>query len=232
VHCAISEKQANLVSAHPARRVFLIPGILPRGKVDKENDMKTALKTFLSILIMITFVANTTPVHAATSSAYLRVNQVGYPSTEPKRAYLLSSAAETNGTFAVKNSSGTTVYSGSVGTSRGSWSSSYGYVYALDFDSVTTPGTYTITVTGPVVPAAATVKIDTTANLYSSVLSNALFFYQVQRDGPNVISSVMNRQPSHLNDASALSYNPPVYTKQGKLKSDLVPTGEPASRAS
>ena len=43
------------------------------------------------------------------ASAFVRVNQVGYPTGASKRAYLMASAAETGATFAVKNSSGATV---------------------------------------------------------------------------------------------------------------------------
>jgi endoglucanase len=164
---------------------------------------------------------------SGSSNAFVRVNQVGYTASEPKRAYLLAASVETGATFVVKNSSGTTVYSAGIGASRGSWSNSFPYVYPLDFDTVTTAGTYTIVVSGPSPATSPSFKIDSAANLYSSVLSNSLFFFQVQRDGPNVITSVMNRLPAHLNDAAASTYNQPVYTNQGKLKSDLVNTGEP-----
>ena len=82
------------------------------------------------------------------SSAYVRVNQLGYPvDAASKRAYLLASGVETGATFAVK-SGATTVYSAPVGADLGSWSSSLGHVYALDFPSVTAVGTYTIAVPG------------------------------------------------------------------------------------
>src|SRR5712692_6596032 len=86
--------------------------------------------------------------HAA--SAFVRVNQVGYVGSASKRAYLMASAAETGATFAVKNSGGTTVFSASIGANLGTWSTSYPDVYALDFDAVTTPGTYTIVTSGPI----------------------------------------------------------------------------------
>src|SRR5271166_1531633 len=79
--------------------------------------------------------------HAA--SAYIRVNQVGYVTGSTKRAYLMASGSESGATFAVKNSSGTTLYSASVGSSLGKWGT-FADVYALDFDSVSTVGTYTI----------------------------------------------------------------------------------------
>lgn len=62
---------------------------------------------------------------AATGSAFVRVNQVGYATTATKRAYLLASALETGAAFSVKNTSGTVVYSAPIGANLGSWSSSY-----------------------------------------------------------------------------------------------------------
>jgi len=53
---------------------------------------------------------------AQAASAYIRVNQVGYSTSASKRAYLMATASEAGATFAVKNSSGTTVYSASVGS--------------------------------------------------------------------------------------------------------------------
>ena len=64
----------------------------------------------------------TVPSHAAPASAFVRVNQVGYPADSAKRAYLMSNVAETGATFAVKNDAGTTLFSGSIGQALGAWS--------------------------------------------------------------------------------------------------------------
>ena len=87
--------------------------------------------------------------HAAAGTAFVRVNQVGYPSPSSKRAYLLSSAAETGATFSVEAGS-SIVFSGPIGANLGSWSTAYPDVYALDFSSVTVAGSYSISVSGPV----------------------------------------------------------------------------------
>ena len=92
------------------------------------------------------------------ASAYIRVNQVGYISSASKRAYLMATASESGATFAVKNSSGTTVYSASVGASVGKWGTFT--VYGLDFDSLSTVGTYTISVASPI-DASSTTTWDT-----------------------------------------------------------------------
>src|SRR5262249_52705140 len=86
-------------------------------------------------------------VAAAAQSASVRVNQVGYVSGGAKRACLMASAAETGATFVIKNSGGTTVFGpAAIGANLGSWSGSYPNVYAVDFDSFVTAGTYTIAV--------------------------------------------------------------------------------------
>ena len=92
----------------------------------------------------------------AAASAFVRVNQVGYPSTASKRAYLMSSAAETGATFSVKNQAGTTLLTAPIGANLGKWSNSFPNVYALDFNPVPMlpVGLYTIAVSGPV-PASS-----------------------------------------------------------------------------
>ncbi len=157
------------------------------------------------------------------TSAFIRVNQVGYASSTTKRAYLMSSAAETGATFAVKNSSGTTVYSASVGTSLGAWGT-FSSVYALDFDSVATAGTYTISVASPIAATSPGFKIDTAANLYATPLANSLFYYETSRDGPNYIPNSLRTAPGHLNDESATAYFNPTFNRKDNA-GPLTPTG-------
>jgi endoglucanase len=102
---------------------------------------------------------------SAVTSAFVRVNQVGYPTGAAKRAYLMSSVAETGATFTVRNQSGATLLTGQVGASLGSWSRVYSFVYPLDFDGLTTPGTYTVDVTGPVGASSPSFKVDTGPNV-------------------------------------------------------------------
>jgi len=163
---------------------------------------------------------------ASAQSAFVRVNQIGYGSGETKRAYLMSSGSETGATFTVKNSSGVTVFSGPIGANLGSWSRTYSNVYALDFNSVTAVGTYTITVSGPLAASSPMFRIDTPANLYSPSLVNSLFYYQTQRDGPNFIGNSLRTAAAHLNDQSAKVYLTPNYNAgSGRFSGDLTPTG-------
>ena len=161
----------------------------------------------------------------AWGAAYVRVNQVGYVSGGSKRAYLMASAAETGATFSILNSSGSTVFGPvPVGAHLGSWSSSYPDVYALDFDSFLTVGTYNISVSGPIAAISPSFKIDSAANVYSTPLANTLYFYENERDGPNYISSALRAAPGHVNDESAKVYLTPTFDKKDNAGA-LTPTG-------
>src|SRR6267154_5960059 len=129
---------------------------------------------------------------AFAQTAFVRVNQVGYVAGAGKRAYLMASAAETGATFVIKNSSGSTVFGpAAIGANLGSWSSSYPDIYALDFDAFTTAGTYSISVSGSIAASSPSFKVDTAANVYTGALSNSLFYYQNERDGPNFIGTAL-----------------------------------------
>jgi endoglucanase len=162
---------------------------------------------------------------AATGSAFVRVNQVGYPAAGPKRAYLMSSAAETGATFAVTTAAGATVLSGPVGANLGKWSTAYPNVYALDFTAVTAAGSYTITVSGPVAASSPAFRIDTGANVYAGALANSVRYYQDQRDGPSFIPSALRTAPGHLNDQTAMTYLTPNANSSGRFSGDLSPLG-------
>ncbi|HKD15857.1 MAG TPA: glycoside hydrolase family 9 protein, partial [Candidatus Angelobacter sp.] len=163
-------------------------------------------------------------VPAWSQSAFVRVNQVGYVATAPKRAYLMASASEAGATFSLRNSAGTAVLTGSIGASLGSWGS-FPNVYAIDFDSVSIAGTYSIAVSGPIATTSSAFTIDTAANLYTTPLANSLFFYQNERDGPNFIATPLRTAAGHLNDQSAKVYLTPNMNKNGRFPGDLTPTG-------
>src|SRR5438067_1307301 len=162
---------------------------------------------------------------ASSQSAFVRVNQLGYPSGGAKRAYLMASGAETGATFTIKNSSGTTVFGPTaIGANLGSWSGGYPDVYALDFNSFVTAGTYTISVSGPIAATTSpSFKIDTGANVYANALANSLFFYENERDGPNYIPSALRTAPAHQNDQTANVYVTPNANSSGRFSGDLTP---------
>lgn len=165
-------------------------------------------------------------VLAEAQSAFVRVNQLGYVSGAAKRAYLMSSAAETGATFTVKNSGGTTVFGpAAIGANLGAWSKSYPDVYALDFDSFVpaTGGTFSISVSGSIAASSPNFKIDVATNVYSTALSNSVYFYENERDGPNFIATALRTAAGHLNDETAKVYVTPSTTSSGRFSGDLTP---------
>lgn len=158
-------------------------------------------------------------------TAFVRVNQVGYPTTAAKRAYVMSTASAAGSAFSVENAAGAVVYTGTVGASLGAWNSTYAYVQPVDFDTVTTAGTYTISIATPAAATSPPFKIDTGQNVYATPLANGLFFYQSERDGPNYIPNALRTAPGHVNDTNAMTYETPNANSSGRFSGDLTPLG-------
>jgi endoglucanase len=163
---------------------------------------------------------------AAAATAFVRVNQLGYATaSQAKRAYLMSSAAETGATFSVRNGTGTAVYTAPIGANLGKWSRSYPFVYALDLSPVAAAGMYTVSVNGPVAATSPRFRIDTATNVYSGALARSLFFFRTQRDGPNFVANALRTAPGHLNDQNAMTYLTPNANSSGTFSGDLAPLG-------
>ena len=152
---------------------------------------------------------------AAQPDAQIRVNQVGFLLNDSKQALLMATDFESNATFKVVGSDGATALSASAENKISSWNTAYSNVYLLDFSSVKKPGTYFLKVEGTFPAVSPSFQIGTRNEIYRPLLRNALFFFQAQRDGADVSSTVLNRQPSHLTDKQALVYKVPVFGKNG-----------------
>jgi endoglucanase len=186
------------------------------------SQLKRFNRSTLCVAVLV--ISSGLPVAAQT--AFVRVNQVGYVGGASKRAYLMSSGAESGATFSVRNSSGASVLTAPIGANLGSWSRSYSNVYALDFSNVTASGTYTITVSGPIAASSPSFRIDTAANVYATPLAHSLSYYQNERDGPDFITSPLRTAAAHVNDQSAKVYFTPNYNAgSGRFTGDLTPTG-------
>ena len=159
------------------------------------------------------------------ATALVRLNQVGYPTHLPKRAFLMASVAEAGATYEVLNTANAVVLSGTVGSSVGSWSTMFKFVHVLDFSSLTTAGEYRIRVTGPATTTSLPFRIGTEATLYAQPLANALSFYRNQRDGAGFVPSPLRAAPAHLNDANAMTYATPQVNGTGRFSGDLTPLG-------
>jgi hypothetical protein len=103
----------------------------------------------------------------------------------------MASGSESGATFAVKNSSGSTVYSAKVGASLGAWGTFS--VYTLDFDAVSTADTYTISVASPIAAKSPAFKIDTAANLFATPLANALYYFERRATDPTTFLTLCAR---------------------------------------
>jgi endoglucanase len=169
-------------------------------------------------------------VASAATTGLVRIDQAGYLPTDTKIAYVMASGSLSGETYKVVNSSGAAVASGSVTTtSRGSWNSAYPDVYPIDFSTVTAPGTYHVTVSGPASATSDTFSVESASSLYGPLVGDGVNFFENQRDGSNLVSTTLNRQPSHLNDASATVYQTPTFVAGSdggtgdQIKGNLAP---------
>jgi endoglucanase len=158
-------------------------------------------------------------------ASFIRVDQIGYPATGPKVAYLMSGSNLAGTPFSLHNSATTSVYNGVVGSSAGSWSKKYGFVYPITFSAVTGVGTYRIVVSSPVVVTSPQFTIGGPSTLWTQALTNALSFYQNERDGPGYIPSTLRTAPAHLNDEHAMTYATPKVDVDGNFTGDLSSLG-------
>ncbi len=162
----------------------------------------------------------------AATAAYVRVDQVGYQPSAPKRAYVLSRKPEAGVSFTVLDQGSNVVLSGSVGPALGRWSSRAGEVYPIDFGALTAPGTYTIEIAGKTPATSPPFEVAAAAQLYGAPLADALSFYENERDGPEYIPSALRSAPAHLNDEHAMTYATPKANAEGEFKGELPALGE------
>ena len=184
------------------------------------HSKKTVNKIFW-LLLMFTLTAV-----AAPPDAQIRVNQAGFLANGPKQAFLMTAIPQSNATFKVVRADGTIALTASVGDKTGSWNANYANVYRLDFSALMKPGSYYIQVDGPGPMVSPPFQIGTGKEIYEPLLRNSLFFFQVQRDGADVSTNVINRQPSHLTDRQAFIYQVPAFGKNG-IQGGLEKIGGP-----
>lgn len=159
---------------------------------------------------------------AAPPQVRIRVNQVGFAPTEPKRALALLSRRVPRVPFTVVDAaSGRTVLRGVGRRSMGAQSSRWPAVKLLDLSRLRRPGAYSVRVGGARSPVF---RIRPPAALYAPLVGRAVGFLQTQRDGTQVAPGRLRRQPSHLSDASAQVYAAPRY-RGLRLTAPLQPTG-------
>ena len=166
------------------------------------------------------------PAGQATPAAFVRVNQVGYMADQPKQAIVLSSEPWSGSFSVIDCVTGLAALTAPIpAASQRPWNLAYPNTYQLDFSTVTTESTYFIQLTGGAV--SPVFRVGSAVQLYAGCLSHVLFYFQAQRDGPDVITSVLSRRPSHLADETASVYAQPVYSPKDFLASPLRPVAGP-----
>ena len=177
-------------------------------------------RRFFSAIVIAIFVAAGSI--SALAANYIRVNQIGYEAGKPSRAYLMTAKTLTASKFAITDSSGQTVTSGSVGALLGTWGKFN--VYPIDF-ILHKHDTYMISVSHGVTGTSPAFRVDTPDNLYSAPLANNLYFYENERDGRNFIPTPLRTAGGHLNDAKAAVYSTPAFDDDDNVIGSLAPTG-------
>jgi endoglucanase len=168
---------------------------------------------------------------APTPAPQVRVNQVGYPTHGPKIAYAMVARAgrvvfslERRGSHVSLNLPG--------GRNLGRWNANYHAVYALPFTGVHQPGTYRISVlAGGKAATSPWFTIASSRKLYRHLVGNAVRYYTSERDGGDVVRSVLDRRPANLTDRRATVYRQPRYDSNDNLLGTFHTAGGPVDVA-
>jgi endoglucanase len=192
--------------------------------------MRRAWLTLLAItgVTLATAIPEAAPASAATpASPQVRVNQVGYPLSAVKVAYAMLPRPVAAGVrFEVTTPYGV-AYRGVSTDDVGTWNANYQAVYQLSFSGVRTPGQYQVTLLSPARAVSPAFVIGDGTQLYGQLVDNAVRYFTSERDGPDVVSSVLDRQPANLTDESAYVYADPAYDSNDNLLGSLHRIGGP-----
>ena len=101
------------------------------------------------------------------------------------------------------------------------WNDRFEHVNQIDSDAFAAPGVYVLKAADKDAPPF---EIGTGSMVFGHLLENALAFFQEQHDGRHVEPGLLDRHPSHLNDAHATVYETPNYVN-GHLASPLEAVG-------
>ena len=163
-------------------------------------------------------------------SPVVRVNQVGYTSPSSKVAFAMLARPVSRVSFEVTTPYGV-AYRGTSTDDLGSWNSGYRAVYQLSFSSVRTPGQYQVKLLSPAGAVSPAFTIGDGSQLYRQLVDNAVQYFTSERDGPDVDSAVLDRQPANLTDENASIYADPAYDSNDNLLGTLKKIGGPVDVA-
>jgi endoglucanase len=188
---------------------------------------RTWLAVAVAVGLTLAAAVSATSATASTATPQVRVNQVGYPTAGPKVAYVMLATPVRSVNFEVTTPYGV-AYRGTSTEDVGSWNSAYRAVYQLSFSGLATPGQYQVRVGAATSPVFV---IGTGAQLYRQLVDNAVQYFTSERDGPDVVPSVLDRQPANLTDENAYVYADPAYDSNDNLLGTLKKIGGPVDVA-
>jgi endoglucanase len=158
----------------------------------------------------------------------VRVNQVGYTPRSSKVAFAMLPRRVSSVSFAVIGSHGV-VYRGRSTDDVGRWSKNYRAVYQLNFSALCHLGSYRIELLEADSAQSPSFRIASSAALYHQLVLNAVRYYTSERDGGNVVPSVLDRKPANLTDRRAYVYAGPRYDDNDNLLGKLTRIGGPVN---
>lgn len=184
------------------------------------STCRSALLTALATALL-TLPAAPASAHGGVKGE-IRVDQVGYTTHETKLAYLTTATSARGERYRVVDGRGHTVLTGRVGRSAGEWNEQFGAVHRIDVSALRKAGRYRVVVGGAKSP---TFSVGSGRSLFAHKAANATKFFQVQRDGDDIVPGTLDRKPSHLADRVATVYHEPVFTGEGgdEIAEPLVP---------
>jgi endoglucanase len=189
-------------------------------------------------LVAAGVLAGTLPTMAGAGAAVakavppeVRVNQVGYADNASKVAFVMLPAKVASVSFRVSGGGGAGLF-GRSSDYVGSWNSTYKAVYELNFSALRWPGTYRVSATADGLTARSPAfRIASPAALYHGLVLNAVRYFTSERDGPDVVHSVLNRKPANLTDEHAYVYAAPKYDSNDNLLGTFHKVGGPVNVA-
>jgi len=121
------------------------------------------------------------------------------------------------------------VYRGRSADDVGRWNAGYQAVYQLGFSSLRRPGQYQVKILGTPSAVSPAFRIAPASALYHALVLNAARYYTSERDGGDVVPSVLDRKPANLTDRRAYVYADPRYDSNDNLLGKLTRIGGPVN---
>src|ERR1700751_1200068 len=148
------------------------------------------------------------------------------PATGPQGGYAMLPRKVARVRFEVVTPYGVS-YRGTSADDVGAWNANYQAVYRLSFSRLSLEGQYRVKLLSPARASSPGFVIGDGPQLYRELVDNSVRYFTSERDGPDVFSSVLDRQPANLTDKKAFVYADPRYDSNDNLLGTLKKTGGP-----